>query len=124
MTTAVDIRVSRSDAETRRTPNAETWQTEQYGRVDLAGKISLCSYRKDALQVEVTRHVPGVVDAAAAAGATITRLNVFEDSAFAPSRGYPDWWRHFNGLSDVSWTVKLEPRKDVNLSYQWHYFWR
>lgn len=122
VTTAVDIRVSRSDAETKRTPNAETWQTDQYGRVDLAGKISLCNYRKDALQVEVTRHVPGVVDAAA--GGTITRLNVFEDSPFAPSRGYPDWWRHFNGLSDVSWTVKLEPRKDVNLSYQWHYFWR
>jgi hypothetical protein len=87
VTTAVDIRVSRSDAETRRTPNAETWQTEQYGRVDLAGKISLCNDRKDALQVEVTRHVLGVIDAAAAAGATITRLNVFEDSAFAPSRG-------------------------------------
>ncbi|HVF85885.1 MAG TPA: hypothetical protein VM821_07865, partial [Abditibacteriaceae bacterium] len=60
VTTAVDVRVSRSDTETKRTPNAETWQNERYGRVDLTGKISLCNYRKDAIQVEVTRHVPGL----------------------------------------------------------------
>ena len=122
VTTATDVRVSRSDVETKRTPNAEKWQNESYGRVDLTGKISLCNYRKDAIEVEVTRHVPGLVDAAP--NGTIARLNVFENSPFAPSRGYPDWWRHFNGLSNVTWTVKLEPLKDVNLGYQWHYFWR
>lgn len=122
LTTAVDIRVSRSDLEIKRTPNAETWQNNQYGRADLLGKISLCNYRKDALEVEVTRHVPGIVDEAV--NGKIARLNVFESSDFAPSQGYPDWWRHFNGLSDLTWTVKLQPRKDLDLTYKWHYFWR
>ncbi len=122
LTSAMDIRVSRSDVETKRTPNAETWQGDQYGRADLNGKISLCNYRKDAVEVEVTRHLPGLVDAAT--GGTVVRNSIFDDTTYAPARGYPDWWQHFNGVSSITWTTKLEPRKDVDLTYQWHYFWR
>jgi hypothetical protein len=38
VTTAVDVQVKKSDSETKRMPNAETWQGNQYGRVDLQGR--------------------------------------------------------------------------------------
>jgi hypothetical protein len=37
---------------------------------------------------------------------------------------WPSWWRHFNGVGKVTWTVKLEPGKSVDLKYTWHYYWR
>jgi hypothetical protein len=123
LTTAVDIRVTRSDTETTRTPNAVRWQNESYGRVDLTGKISLCNYRREAVELEVTRHVLGNVDAADNRGA-ITKVSVFEDAGNNPSRGYPEWWRHFNGMGRITWKVRLEPKKEVDLGYKWHYFWR
>jgi hypothetical protein len=37
---------------------------------------------------------------------------------------WPGWWRHFNGIGRITWTVKLDPGKSTTLSYKWHYFWR
>jgi hypothetical protein len=123
LTTAVDIRVTKTDTETVRTPNAVRWQNESYGRVDLNGKISLCNYRREAVELEVTRHVLGNVDAADSGG-VITKVSVLEDAINNPARGYPEWWRHFNGVGRITWKVRLEPKKDVDLAYKWHYFWR
>ena len=35
---------------------------------------------------------------------------------------WPGWWRHFNGIGRIEWTVELEPGKDAELTYVWHYF--
>ena len=132
VTTAVDIKVKKSDNEIKRTPNAANWQGDQYGRIDLEGRIALTSFRKDPIEVEVVRNVLGNVDAAE--GGKVERVNIFEDAGIAGGPGpypawwgwysWPWWWHHFNGVGRISWTVKLEPNKPLELPYTWNYFWR
>src|SRR5262249_11435810 len=55
LTTAVDIKVKKTDKETLRTPNVEKWEGGNYSRVDLAGVITLTNYRTQPVEVEVTR---------------------------------------------------------------------
>jgi hypothetical protein len=132
LTTAVDVRVKKSDNELNRTPNAATWQGDQYGRIDLAGKITLTSFAKQAIEVEVVRNVLGNVTEAGQEGAT-EMVNVFEDPSFTSGGPYPywwgwynwlGWWHHFNGIGRITWKVKLEPSKPVELDYMWNYYWR
>jgi hypothetical protein len=30
---------------------------------------------------------------------------------------------HLNGIGRTTWKVKIEPRKSIDLGYQWHYYW-
>jgi hypothetical protein len=133
LTSAVDVRIAKSDVETQRTPNAERWQGYDYGRIDLRGQITLRSFRKEPMEIEVTRYVLGAADTADAI-AKIEKMNIFEDRAFLPGGEYPDWWRwssdwgawwsHFNGVARIKWNVRLDPAKESTLNYTWHYFWR
>jgi hypothetical protein len=133
ITTAVDIRVKKTDNETKRTPNAANWQGDQYGRIDLARRITMTSFRNDAVEVEVIRHVLGNVDSADNKG-QIEMVNILEDSSFAGGSGaspywwgwfsWPWWWHHFNGVGRITWTVTLDPKKPLDLGYAWNYYWR
>ena len=131
ITKAVDIRAAKSDEETARVPNAVKWQGDDYGRVDLAGKIKLTNYRDKAVEIEVTRHVLGDVNAADNGG-VITRVNAFEDGSFTAGDhpqwwrwyAWPNWWSHFNGVARINWKVRIEAGKSADLGYTWHYFWR
>jgi hypothetical protein len=134
ITTAVDIRVRKTDNETKRTPNAVVWQGDPYGRIDLTGKITLTSFRKEAVEVEATRHLLGNVDSAGN-NARTEMVNIFEDSTFAVGTSgpypywwgwfsWPWWWHHFNGVGRITWRVTLEPQKPLDLGYTWNYYWR
>ena len=130
---AVDVALKKTDKETGRTPNAVKWQGYQYGRIDLAGTVSLTNFRKEAVELEVTRHVLGNVLTADHDG-NVEMVNVFEDDSFYTGtgpypgwwRGYrwPSWWHHFNGVGRVKWDVKLEAGKSIDLGYTWNYYWR
>jgi hypothetical protein len=127
------VRVTKSDSETKRTPNAVTWHGDQYGRIDLAGKITLVNYRKDTVEIEVVRHVLGNVESASQNG-KIEMVNIFEDPSFTSGSGpypywwgwfsWPWWWHHFNGVGRITWTVRLAANKPLDLVYKWNYFWR
>jgi hypothetical protein len=133
ITAAVDIRVKKTDNETKRTPNAALWQGDHYARVDLAGTITLTSFRQTPVEVEVVRHVLGNVDSADH-DAKIEMVNIFEDASFAEGPGpypywwgwfsWPWWWHHFNGVGRVTWTVELQPNEPLDLQYTWDYYWR
>ena len=133
ITNAVDIQVKKKDNETGRVPNATIWQGDQYGRVDLAGTITLTSYRDEPLTVEVVRHVLGNV-ASAGQGGEVEMVNLFEDPSFAEGPGpfptwwgwfsWPWWWHHFNSVGRITWTVDLQPTVPLDLAYTWNYFWR
>jgi len=132
LTTAVDIKVKKSDKETMRTPNAVVWQGNQYGRVDLAGTISLTNYGDEAVDLEVVRHVLGNIGKADHDGAA-EMVNVFEDDGYIPAGRYPYWWNwynwphwwyHFNGVGRVTWKFKLDAGKSIDLGYTWHYYWQ
>ncbi|HEY3269427.1 MAG TPA: hypothetical protein VGM37_21140 [Armatimonadota bacterium] len=130
VTTAVDISVRKSEKETGRASNSARWNNEDYGRVDLAGAISLVNHKDKAVAVEVTRNVLGNVDAADHGG-EVRMLNLLEDPDALPEGGgwwynynWPYWWHHFNGIGRVSWKLTLEPGGKADLGYGWHYFWR
>lgn len=132
ITTAVDVRVRKSDTESKRTPNAVRWQGDDYGRIDLAGKITLTSFSRKAVEVEVIRQLLGNVDTIGNGG-KVEMVNVYEDASFLADgsrpfwwgwHSWPYWWHHFNGVGRITWTVNLEPGKPVDLAYTWHYFWR
>lgn len=133
LTTAIDIQVKKTDSESKRTPDAVRWNGDQYGRIDLAGTITLRNFGKQAVEVEVVRHVLGNVNSADNNGKT-QMVNIFEDYSFKPagnepqpwwtSYSWPYWWHHFNGVGRVTWKVTLEPDKPVDLGYTWHYYWR
>ena len=133
ITQAVDIQVKKKDNETGRVPNATLWQGDQYGRVDLAGTITLTSYRDAPVTVEVVRHVLGNVVSADRDG-EIEMVNLFEDPSFAEGPGpfptwwgwfsWPWWWYHFNSVGRITWTVDLQPTEALELAYTWDYFWR
>jgi hypothetical protein len=133
ITQAVDIQVKKKDNETGRVPNATVWQGDQYGRVDLAGTITLTSYRDTPLTVEVIRHVLGNVASADHDG-EVEMVNLFEDPSFAEGPGpfptwwgwfsWPWWWHHFNSVGRITWTVELQPSEPLELGYTWNYYWR
>jgi hypothetical protein len=133
ITPAVDIQVKKSDNESGRTPNAVTFDGNQFFRVDLAGVISLTNFKKQAVDMEVVRHVLGNVSEADKEG-KVEMVNVFEDSSFAPAGGggpswwnwhnWPYWWRHFNGVGRITWKSTLEAGKSIDLKYTWNYYWR
>lgn len=130
LSTAVDVKVKKSDTETDRTPNAATWNDEKLTKIDLAGKITLTSYAKRPIEVKVVRHVLGKVGEAGEGGKA-EMVNVLEDGEYDGAtpewyswRTWPDWWARFNGVGRVTWTAKLEPGKPQDLTYTWSYYWR
>jgi hypothetical protein len=134
LTAAVDVNVRKGDEETRRIPDAATWNREKFVRVDMSGKITLTNYSKQPLEIEVRRHVLGNVDSADHDGKQ-AMVNLLEDPSYTPtgrfdpypswyaSYAWPYWWRRFNGVGRVTWSITIDPGKSVDLGYTWHYFW-
>ncbi len=132
ITTAVDFQVTKSDGETKRTPNAVEENGNRYTRVDLAGKISITSRRAQPAELEITRYVLGAADTANAGG-MVSKINAFENNEYFTGEdypywwnwyGWPYWWNYFNGIGRVNWKLTFEPNQSKELSYEWHYFWR
>jgi hypothetical protein len=133
ITTAVDIQVKKTDKETGRMPNAANWDSSSYFRVDLTGAISLTNYRNQPVTIEVKRHVLGNITNAGQDG-KIEMINLIEDVSSAGDPGpypfwwrwwsWPYWWNHFNSIGRIKWNVTLDAGKSVELTYQWHYYWR
>lgn len=129
LTTAVDIKVKRADAEASRTPNALKVSTTDYGRTDMTGKLTLTNYGEKDAAIEVRRYVVGHVDKADSGGKA-ENLDLYGDEGLAATDPWrfwvtwPDWWRRVNGLGRFTWSVNVPTGKSVELGYSWHYFWR
>lgn len=134
VTTAVDIRVTKEENETRRVPNAQNWNGEQLARLELAGSLKLKNLRGNPVDIEVVRHVLGNVESADHEG-VIEKLNVLEDlSLFGQAGGrgssswsspawigwfnWPPWWRQYNGAARIRWQVRLDPGAETILGYE------
>jgi hypothetical protein len=131
LTVAVNVQIKKSDKETKRTPNAVNWNGNSYSRIDLQGTITLTSFEKDDVEVEIVRSVLGNIDKASH-NADIEMVNIFEDRTFASGEypvwwgwySWPYWWYHFNSVGRITWTETLEKDKPQTFDYTWHYFWR
>jgi hypothetical protein len=131
MTAAVDITVSKQEAETNRTPNAANWAGKAFDRIDLEGKIQLRNFADKPVKLEVVRFVLGVIDTAGQDG-VISRLNVRED-AWELGTDFPTWWSWYgwpygwfqlNGMGRARWQLDLPAGQETTLEYTWHYFGR
>jgi hypothetical protein len=132
VTTAIDIKVKKTDKETKRTPNAATFNGETFFRADIGGSISLTNFRNQPVEIEIVRYVLGNVDEANEEG-KVEVVNQLEDDSYLSSStrpvwwsyySWPYWWGHFNGIGRIAWNRRLEPGKSVDLGYTWHYYWR
>ncbi|MDP7162029.1 MAG: hypothetical protein QF792_00865, partial [Phycisphaerae bacterium] len=83
ITHAVDIKIKKSDKETKRIPKAVQWDNHWYGRVNLTGNIKITNYRKEAADLEVTRYALGRIDECNHDG-KIEMVNALEDPSFLP----------------------------------------
>lgn len=130
VTTAVDIASSRKDVEAGRTPGAQKWYGVELTKVNMTGTIKLNNRRREAVQVEVVRHVLGYVDRAEPDGEAV---QISPEDAWESGAGQPPWWPYYyawpwwwngvNGVGEVRWKATLEPGGKTELKYAWHYFW-
>ncbi|QEL14465.1 DUF4139 domain-containing protein [Limnoglobus roseus] len=132
LTTAIDVRVKKKDKETKRTPNAQTYDGHAYWRIDIGSSLELTNNGPKAVEVEVTRSVLGNLDKAAD-GVKAEMVNLLEDDddtsisarpGWWGSYSWPVWWGHFNGVGRITWTAKLEPGQSNEKAYSWYYYWR
>lgn len=132
VTTAVDLKVKKEDKETSRSPNAATWQGNQYGKIDLDGTIAITNYSGKPVDLEVRRNVLGKV-VSADHGGKAEMVNVIEDEDVHAGELYPTWWSwyswpswwgQFNGVGKITWKTTLDPKQSIDLGYKWSYYWR
>ena len=129
LTTAVDIKVAKSDKETGRVPNALTLDGSSYLRVDLTGSIAITNRRDQPVDIEVKRSILGHAETAGQAG-KVEMVNAYEEGGAVAQPfwwgwyGWPGWWGAVNGVGQFSWKTRVEPGKKLTLTYKWHYFWR
>lgn len=132
MTTAIDIQVKKVDKKTKRTPNFMNLNGYSYSRVDLAGTVTVTNRLGMPIDLEINRQVLGDIDEADHDG-NILRAGTLDEDQYLRAMNAPywwgwyswsDWWSRANSNAQVTWKVKLEPNKNVDLGYAWHYFWR
>lgn len=135
LTTAIDIQVNKTDAETNRIPNAVNLDGNNYMQVNCKGGLRLVNRRGETVEIEVNRYVLGQADRANSNG-KIEMVNMFEDSRFLSGTGgedstdwwnsysWPYWWSRANGSGRITWNFKLDAGQSIDLGYAWHYFWR
>ena len=129
LTTAVDIKVAKSDKESARVPNALTLDGSSYLRVDLNGSIAITNRRDQPVDIEVKRSILGHAGPAGQAGKA-EMVNTYEEGGAVAQPtwwgwyGWPGWWGAVNGVGQFAWKTRVEPGKKLTLTYKWHYFWR
>ncbi|MCA8963991.1 MAG: hypothetical protein KDC48_03860 [Planctomycetes bacterium] len=127
--TAVDICVTTEEHEKGRVANAERFDGNQYGRIDLVGSIVLRNDKRQAVEIVVTRRILGLADTVGQDGAMqqLDLVNLWQDEArpiWWSWWNWPYWWFRFNGFGEFRWKVTLEPKASTTLEAGWHYFWR
>ena len=131
ITTALDIKVKTSDAQNLVTPNDVKWNGDSYSKVDMVGAVELTNFGEKSVTVYVKRSVLGNMDEVTQEG-TIKQLGHGYDGFVFESDvpvwwnwcNWPWWWYHFNSIGQAEWQIELNPKEEVKLNYNWHYYWR
>lgn len=138
ITTAVEVEARRTEKAAQRTTNAVQWPTPSannrsiwYDSLSMTGNVCVINFKKEAVDVEITRHVVGNLDRADHDG-VIAQANLADEATLLSAgnypawwswHGWPDWWYHFNGMGRVDWKLTLKPGEKIELGYNWHYLW-
>ena len=125
---AVDVRVEFEEHETKRDPANLRVSNDHYGRIDVAGSITLRNGKPAPIQLEITRRALGLADSVGQDG----KQRQLDLASAWPTESqpvwcwwsWPYWWFQYNGFAEFRWTVKLAPGEAKQLDASWHYFWR
>lgn len=127
VTVATDIHTAIVDAETNRKSGIAI-NTVNYTRVDLIGAVKLTNYKQRPVQVRVTRHVVGAIDAVEQDGRIRTAQSL--GAARLDSRDWPwfdwswPWWMYrVNPICTAEWNTTLAPGEATEFQLKWHYFY-
>ena len=126
---AIDVCVKSSEQETGRQNAALRIGSDHYSRIDLAGAIELHNLKSEAVTVEVSRRVLGLLDDVGQNGtkAQLDAVQVWADESAGrwwSWWSWPHWWFRQNGFGELRWTVELQPGAATKLEAKWHYFWQ
>lgn len=126
LTNAVDIKVSKNERETSRTPDAVTWQNDKFARINMEGELTFTNYSGKTINLEFNRKVLGKLDKISDAG-RVEMLNPIDEWSKLDWHGYftlPHWWLNINGIGKFTGTPEMKPGESLKVNYSWHYFWR
>jgi hypothetical protein len=139
ITTAVEVEARKTEKESERFKDAVQWSTPSqnmrsvaYDRLSMTGSVCVINFKKDPVDIEITRHVVGNVDQADHDGVA-AQANLADEATLLGAGDYPgwwswhgwqDWWYHFNGMGRIDWKVSLKPGEKMELGYRWHYYWQ
>ncbi|MFH5806493.1 hypothetical protein [Alienimonas sp. DA493] len=131
---AVEVSVDLEESITGRKPEPNLRGMDRFERIALRGTIEITNRRPEATTIRLTKLVPGEVDSAThpAEDQQAERRELgpadmadLPDGAVNLSRyGVPNWWVSLNPTTEVVWELTVPPGETVEVSYQWHYFWR
>ncbi len=131
LTTAVDVAVTQTDAESDRIPNALRIDGYDHARTNYTGRITIINRCSDTIELEIHRSILGRLDKAdqdglvqQLAGTDGTWLTQYGAPFWWDWYRWPYWWYRTNGYGRVTWTRKLESAETAEFTYEWHYFWR
>ncbi|MBL8752414.1 MAG: hypothetical protein JNK15_03855 [Planctomycetes bacterium] len=126
---AIDLRVETEDHETRRDPGPIRLGDDNFGRVDVAGSITVWNGKPVPVVLEVTRKSLGLGDEVGQDGQK-RQLDLLQAWHGGSQPGWwqwwswPHWWFQHNGFAEFRWTVTLPSGGTTKLDAAWHYFWR
>lgn len=125
---AVDLSVTSEETETGREPNALTWGSNRFGRIDIGFLGCVTNRKGHGVTVEVSKLALGLSDGVGAGGEA-SAVNLLSETAFWTRsswwQGYswPWWWHGVNGATRYTWTLEIGPGERAEFDASWHYFW-
>jgi hypothetical protein len=129
MSVAVDITIKQSEKQNQVTPNAVNYDGRSYSKTDMSGKIELKNYKQQPVKIEVQRNLLGNIDNANLDGKIELAGFGLEDWT-AENLPYwwnwsswPWWWYRANTSGKIYWELDLKAGEQIQLEYNWHYFW-
>ena len=131
ITTAVNIKVKNADKQTAATPNAVKWNGDSYTKINMLGVIELENYSDESVTLHIKRSILGNMDEVTHEGTAKQLGHGYDGFAFEGGVpfwwnwcSWPWWWYHFNSIGQADWQIELDPKEEIKLEYNWHYYWR
>ena len=105
------------------------WNGNTFGRIDIGGSIEVRNNKTDAVELEISRNVMGLVSSVGQGG-TQTQKDLaamwgeMRVTTWWSWFSWSSWWFRFNGFGEFRWTVQIPAGSSTTLDAAWHYYWR
>jgi hypothetical protein len=129
ITIATDLNTKKEETEISRDQNIVI-NGNSYSKINLHGKLTVTNFKDKPVNISITRHVLGKVDAVTENG-KITLSNIAEDASVGWESSpwyywwsWPWWWYQVNSVSKITWDATIPEGKSITFEYDWYYYYR